>query len=213
MAKNKNILSAAPTHFNITARILHWLMASMILTMIFVGLGMMTSLRWRPWLIDLHIPLGTAILLLVIIRLINRLSFSVPKMPGSMSDFQARAAAGLHWLMYSIMLALPLTGLAQLSAGGFLVKIFPGVNLPSILPQSPLLFSLMHDVHKVMAWLFFLMIIGHLSAALLHAWVYRDGLFSSITWTRKTYTRCENPLPDGQGKGKNINNLRNERIM
>jgi ABC-type transport system involved in multi-copper enzyme maturation permease subunit len=92
MAKNKNIPSAPPTHFNVTARLLHWLMASMILTMIFVGLGMMTSLTWRPWLLNLHIPLGIAILLLVIIRLINRLSFSVPKMPASVSGFQSKAA-------------------------------------------------------------------------------------------------------------------------
>ena len=210
MAKNKNIPSAPPTHFNITARILHWLMASMILTMIFVGLAMMTSLRWRPWLLDLHIPLGTAILLLVIIRFINRLSFSVPKMPASMSNFQSKAAAALHWLMYGMMLALPLTGWAQLSAGGFLVKVFPGVNLPAILPQNPFLFALMHDAHKVMAWVFFLMIIGHLSAALLHAWVYRDGLFSSITWTRKTINRSENPLPDAQGNDKN--NVGNESL-
>jgi len=210
MAKNKNIPSAPPTHFNVTARILHWLMASMILTMIFVGLGMMTSLTWRPWLLDLHIPLGTAILLLVIIRFINRLSFSVPKMPASMSNFQSKAAAALHWLMYGMMLALPLTGWAQLSAGGFLVKVFPGVNLPAILPQNPFLFALMHDAHKVMAWVFFLMIIGHLSAALLHAWVYRDGLFSSITWTRKTINRSENPLPDAQGNDKN--NVGNESL-
>ncbi|MFG4002043.1 cytochrome b [Flavobacterium aquidurense] len=210
MAKNKNIPSAPPTHFNVTARILHWLMASMILTMIFVGLGMMTSLTWRPWLLDLHIPLGTAILLLVIIRLINRLSFSVPKMPASVSGFQSKAAAGLHWLLYGMMVALPLTGWAQLSAGGFLIKILPGVNLPPVLPENPFLFALMHDAHKVMAWTFFLMIIGHLSAALLHAWVYRDGLFSSITWTKKTITRSENLLPDAQGNDKN--NVGNESL-
>ena len=197
MAKNKNIPSAPPTHFNITARILHWLMASMILTMIFVGLGMMTSLTWRPWLLDLHMPLGIAILLLVIIRFINRLSFPVPKMPTGMSNFQSKAAGILHWLLYGMMLALPLTGWAQLSAGGFLVKLFPGVNLPPILPQSPFLFAWLHDAHKVMAWMLFLMVVGHLSAALLHAWVYRDGLFSSITWSRKTIDRSEQSSTEG----------------
>lgn len=207
MVKNKNRPSVPPTHFNATARILHWLMASMILTIIFVGLGMMTSLRWRPWLLDLHIPLGTAILSLVIIRLINRLSYSIPKMPASMSNFQAKAAVGLHWLMYGMMVVLPLTGWAQLSAGGFLVKIVPGLNLPPILPQNPFLFALMHDAHKVLAWTFFLTIVGHLSAALLHAWVYRDGLFSSITWTRKKIIRSEDILPDEQSSdGVNIDN-------
>ncbi|KEQ28644.1 cytochrome b [Pedobacter antarcticus] len=191
MARKKNIPSAPPTHFNTTARILHWLMAAMILAMIFVGLGMMTSLTWRPWLLDLHMPIGIAILLLVIIRFINRLSFSVPKMPASISNFQSTAAGTLHWLLYAMMLALPLTGWAQLSAGGFLVKLFPGINLPSILQQSPFLYALLHDAHRVMAWLLFLMVVGHLSAALLHAWAYRDGLFSSITWGKKMINRSE----------------------
>ncbi|RZJ89684.1 MAG: cytochrome b [Chryseobacterium sp.] len=185
MARQRKTPSGPPAHFNITARILHWLMAAIILAMIFVGLGMMTSLTWRPWLLDLHIPLGIAILLLVVIRLINRLSFTVPKLPASMSGFQSKAAGTLHWLLYAMMLALPLTGWAQLSAGGFLIKLFPGINLPSILPQSPFLYALLHDAHSVMAWLLFLMVVGHLSAALLHAWAYRDGIFSSITWGRK----------------------------
>ena len=96
-----------------------------------------------------------------------------------------------------MMLALPLTGWAQLSAAGFLVKLFPGVNLPSILPQSPFLFAWLHDAHKVMAWMLFLMVVGHLSAALLHAWVYRDGLFSSITWTKTTMSRPEQTIAEG----------------
>ncbi|HAU81385.1 MAG TPA: cytochrome B, partial [Stenotrophomonas sp.] len=47
--------------FNLLARILHWLMAAMILTMLFVGVTMVASLHWRPMLIDLHRPLGIAI--------------------------------------------------------------------------------------------------------------------------------------------------------
>jgi len=31
-----------------------------------------------------------------------------------------------------------------------------------------------------LAWLLFAVVIGHLSAALLHAWIYRDGVFSSM---------------------------------
>lgn len=193
MSGKKNIPSAPPAYFNITARILHWLMAALILAMIFVGLGMMTSLTWRPWLLDIHVPLGIAILLLVIIRFVNKLSFSVPKMPASISKFQSKAAGTLHWLLYGMMLALPLTGWAQLSAGGFQAKLFPGINLPSILPQRPFLFALLHDAHRMMAWGLFFMVVGHLSAALLHAWVYRDGLFSSITWGKKMNNKSEEP--------------------
>lgn len=58
-------------NFNFAARVLHWLMAVLILAMLFIGVGMMSSLSLRPWLIDLHRPLGIAILLLAILRLGN----------------------------------------------------------------------------------------------------------------------------------------------
>lgn len=78
----------APRHFNLTARILHWLMAVAILAMLFIGVGMTTSITWRPWLIDIHRPLGIAILLLVIIRLINRLCFPIPPLPPTVPRWQ-----------------------------------------------------------------------------------------------------------------------------
>ena len=65
-------------HFNLTARVLHWSMAALILTMLFVGIGMVASLSLRPTLVSLHRPLGIAILLLVIVRLVNRLLHKPP---------------------------------------------------------------------------------------------------------------------------------------
>ena len=57
-----------PERFNLLAQLLHWTMASAILAMLFIGVAMMTSLTWRPRLLDLHQPLGIAILLLAIVR-------------------------------------------------------------------------------------------------------------------------------------------------
>jgi len=39
-----------PTHFNLLARTLHWLMAAMVLAMLFIGVGMVASVSQRPWL-------------------------------------------------------------------------------------------------------------------------------------------------------------------
>lgn len=78
MSSNKDRREHAPQHFNTTARSLHWLMAVMILSMLFIGAAMMTSLHHRIWLIDLHRPLGIAILLLALVRLVNRLLSRTP---------------------------------------------------------------------------------------------------------------------------------------
>ena len=71
-------MSAQPKHFAPLARLLHWLMALMIIAMLFIGAGMVASVSERhEWLIHLHKPLGIAILLLVIVMLWNpRVAFS-----------------------------------------------------------------------------------------------------------------------------------------
>ena len=56
-------------HFDPFARVLHWGMAVLILAMLFVGVGMVASLSLRPVLIDLHRPLGIALLLLAACKL------------------------------------------------------------------------------------------------------------------------------------------------
>lgn len=180
----------APTHFNLIARILHWLMALAILAMLFIGVGMTTSLTWRPWLIDLHRPLGIAILLLAILRLINRIYSPIPPLPATVPRWQAFLAHASHWVLYALMIALPLLGWAMLSAGNWPVTLVSGWNLPPIVPTNPVLYAWLHSAHSILAWFLFIVVLGHLSAALLHALIYRDGVFSSMVY--KTNKRDKN---------------------
>ena len=141
----------APRHFNLTARILHWLMAAAILAMLFIGVGMTTSMTWRPWLIDIHRPLGIAILLLVIIRLINRLCYPIPPLPPTVPRWQAFLAHASHWLLYILMFSLPLLGWATLSAGNWPVTLFPGWDLPPIAPTNSTLYAWFRTLHGILA--------------------------------------------------------------
>jgi cytochrome b561 len=170
----------APQHFNTLARSLHWLMAVMILAMLFIGAAMMTSLHHRIWLIDLHRPLGIAILLLALVRLANRLISRTPSLPADLPVWQVLAAKASHWVLYALMLAMPLLGWAQLSAAGVPIVMFDGINLPPIAPTSPALYAWCHDAHSLLAKLLFAVVLVHLSAALVHAWIYRDAVFASM---------------------------------
>lgn len=170
----------AVRYYNLTARMLHWSMAVAILAMLFIGVGMMASLTWRPWLLDLHRPLGIAILMLAVMRLANRLHQPAPALPASVPRWQARAAQVSHWLLYALMFALPVLGWGILSAGGYPVTVFGGFNLPPIAPVNATFYAIFRDAHALLACLLFAVVLGHLSAALLHAWVYRDGVFSSM---------------------------------
>ena len=174
-----------PAHFNRTARSLHWLMAVLIIAMLFIGVGMVSSVSARPWLIDLHRPMGIAILLLAVLRLRNRMRHQPPAWPASLPVWQRRAAHASHWLLYGLMVALPVIGWAMLSAAGDPVRMASGLVLPPIAPQDPLVYAALRAAHGWLAYLLFATVVLHVSAALLHAWVYRDGVFGAMTGARK----------------------------
>lgn len=167
-------------HFNTPARLLHWTMSVLIISMLFIGVAMMASLTERSWLLALHRPLGVAILLLAIVRLINRLRHRPPPLPADLPPLQVFAAKASHWLLYALMLAMPLLGWATASASGFPVTLFGGVNLPAIVPHDPVLYGYLRSAHGALGLLLFATVLLHLAAALFHAWVRRDGVFSSM---------------------------------
>lgn len=168
------------THFNIVARSLHWLMALSILAMLLIGVTMVISLQYHVALLNWHRPLGIAILLLVLVRLVNRLRNPPPPLPADLPRWQVVAAHASHWVLYGLMFALPLIGWAMLSAGGYPVAMTDTVYLPAIVPQSTVVYGVLRPLHGLLAYLFFFVIMGHLAAALYHAWVRRDGVFSQM---------------------------------
>jgi cytochrome b561 len=171
----------APRHFAPLARLLHWLMALMIIAMLFIGAGMVASVSERhEWLLQLHKPLGIAILLLVIVRLVVRFTTRTPPLPADLPGWQALAAKASHVLLYALMLALPLLGWSMISAAGDPVMLSESLRLPSILPADAQTFALLRKAHGYLAYLLFLTVLVHLAAALFHGWVRRDEVLDSM---------------------------------
>ena len=91
-------------------RILHWLMAAMVLSMLFIGVTMVASLENYHWLIAIHRPLGIMILILVVIRYINRKRSTLPPFPATMSQRERQIAHASEILLYTLMFVIPLVG-------------------------------------------------------------------------------------------------------
>lgn len=166
--------------FALFSRILHWLMAVMIIAMLFIGIGMVASVADYHWLLAIHKPLGIAILILVAIRLVNRLVNPPPPLPADMPALMRFAAHGSHMLLYALMIAAPLVGWGMLSAARYPIVLFGTLQLPPILPQSDALFAALRTTHTVLALLLFATFLVHLAAALAHALIFRDGVFQSM---------------------------------
>ena len=178
-------MKTTSTQFVLAARVLHWLIALLILTMLFIGVGMVASVSERhAWLISIHKPLGITILILAIIRLIVRLRNPPPPLPADLPAIQKLAAHASHWLLYALMLVIPLVGWAMLSAGGYPVMLGHSLRLPPIFPVNPVAFAILRHTHAWLAMLLFLTFLAHLGAALYHGLIRRDGVLWSMIGNR-----------------------------
>ena len=174
-------MNPSASRFPLALRLLHWLMAICILAMLFIGVGMVSTVsELRTWLIDLHKPLGILILCLAALRVCLRLMRPAPPLPDDLPIWQKAAAYASHLVLYALMFALPLVGWTMLSAGGYPIALFGSFHLPPLSPVDPTLFALLRRAHTLLAFLLFLTILAHLGAALFHAWIRRDGVFRSM---------------------------------
>jgi len=173
--------------FALPARLLHWLMAVLILAMLLIGAGMVSTTTARyPALLAWHRPLGLAILVLALVRLAVRLTHRPPPLPADLPAIQVAAAKGSHILLYALMIAMPLIGWAMQSAGGYPVVMWKGFDLYPILPHNIIVYGQLRRLHGLFAYAFFLLILVHLAAALVHAWIRRDGVFQSMSGGSRT---------------------------
>jgi cytochrome b561 len=166
--------------FSALQRALHWIMAICILAMLFIGVGMVSTIRPDYLtLVSIHKPLGIAILVLALIRLVVRLSRGAPALPADMPEPMKLAAYLSHLAFYALMIALPLLGYGMLASADYPVVV-AGIRIPSLLPHSNELHTLLWNAHKYLALCFFALIVVHLAAALFHALVRRDGVFHAM---------------------------------
>ena len=175
--------------FTPTQRVLHWLMAVCILAMLFIGVGMVSTVTPKYLtLVSIHKPLGIAILILAMLRLVVRLRSGTPPLPADLPAPMKLGADLSHYALYTLMIAMPLLGWGMLSAAAYPIHLFGGVGLPPILPQSDSLHTILWNAHRSLAYVFFAVILLHIAAALFHALIRRDGVFEAMA-----------PVPTGEG--------------
>ncbi|HRN60913.1 MAG TPA: cytochrome b/b6 domain-containing protein [Luteimonas sp.] len=169
------------THFSAPARVLHWLVAALVIAMLFIGMAMVSTVSAaRPWLLASHKAIGVVILGLVLVRLVVRWRRPPPPLPADLPRWIRMAAAASHIALYALMLTLPLAGWAMLSAAGDPLWIAGGMHLPPLWPVDAGDYAALRHLHRWLAWLLALAFLAHLGAALWHALIRRDGVFAGM---------------------------------
>ena len=94
-------MTTSRKRFTVPQRLLHWLMAICILSMLFIGVGMVSTVTPKYLtLVQIHKPLGIAILVLALIRLTLRIVYGAPALPADLPepDQAGREFVAVHLL-------------------------------------------------------------------------------------------------------------------
>lgn len=172
------------TRFAAPQRFLHWFMAGCIISMLFIGIGMISVVTPKYLvLLQIHKLLGLLILVLALTRLMFRIAYGAPTLPPDLPFIIKLAAESSQWIFYGLMIAMPLIGWGMLSASSQPVILPGGVHLPPILPVNPWLYAQLREAHYLLGLAFFALILMHFAAILFHKLVRNDGIFETMAPT------------------------------
>lgn len=169
--------------YSTTARLIHWIMAALILMTIPAGLVMVQpglDRGLQNTLFIFHKNVGVALLILVVLRLVWRIGHPAPPLPATVPAWQARIAGLSHLALYGLMVIVPVAGYVRVKAGGFPIETLDALGVPSLVPRSDALAEVAKTIHYGAGLAIAVVMAAHIGAALFHGIVKRDGVFSRI---------------------------------
>lgn len=176
-------MSSADTQYRGAARLIHWLMAILVLAMIPVGVlmtqqGLERSLQNSLFIF--HKNVGVLLLILIVIRILYRLTHKPAPLPSEIPDWQHRIAGLSHLALYTLLFVMPVAGYVRVKAGGFPIETLDALGVPSLVPRSDALADVAKAIHYFGGFAIAGLIAMHIGAALYHGIVRRDGVFSRM---------------------------------
>lgn len=183
--------------YGTVAKSMHWLTALLFL-------ASYVSVYYRHWFtedktpenwnaLQLHLSVGVTIGVLVVLRIIWKVMNRSPD-PEPGTRLEHLAAKMGHYALYAVMIAMPLTGYLGTGANTeyFFLFDIPKFELTPL--YEAIVFNVMgmnfkefeeplDFLHKDIggAWLVWLLILGHVSAALYHHFVKKDRTLQIMT--------------------------------
>jgi cytochrome b561 len=174
--------------YGAVAMTLHWLIAAAVVVNICLGLYFADLPRSDPNLFalaQLHKSIGLTVLVLSLARVLWRLVNPVPPLPADLSPTLKWAAHATHFLLYALIIVIPLTGWLLVSASPLGLPTmyfgwFAWPNLPGFAGMTRAVKHVwQHDfgaAHVFLAWSAIVLIPIHLGGALYHHFQRRDDV-------------------------------------
>ena len=167
------------TEYGIISKVLHWLSAIILFIQIPLGFYLvdLDFGEQRITIEDLHVTLGLIIFYIIIIRLINNIFNSTPKLDPSIFKGQKFLAKMNHILLYIAILSITISGILK--------KLFNGETLTIIFREIQInenfeLADQFYDIHIFSNYTILVLIGIHVMAVIVHRLFFKDNLLKKM---------------------------------
>ncbi len=165
------MMQTRESRYSTVAIVLHWVIALCLLGQYMLGWyleGVPKGVPDRSYFVNIHKSTGLLIGLLILARILWRLTHKPPALPGYMPTWQQRSASCLHGLLYILMLALPLSGYIASNFSKWGVKFFNTWTMPPWGVEDQDIYAFFNQAHGLISWALLAFVVLHVLAALSH---------------------------------------------
>lgn len=182
--KKRVFMNNSTPGFGKVAITLHWLIAIVMIGMIFLGLYITENQAYH--LMATHKSIGILIFAFVVWRLVLRLVKGFPPALGNPSVIQKSLSRLVHWILLIATVLFPLSGMIMSAMGGrglfvFGTEVFPANmvnNRPS--PINDNLAEIASNVHGALIPIMVAAIAIHLIGVIYHQFIVKDGTLARM---------------------------------
>lgn len=157
--------------YHISSRIIHWIMALIILGLLALGFYIEffldSSNPNRGQFYALHKSFGVIALIFIFIRVFNRLLHNAPKLPETIKKSEQNLAKIIQFSLYIMMFIMPISGYLMSNSFGYDVYLF-SLKMPTLIEKNYELGKIFSKTHGYCAYLLVLALILHISGAMKH---------------------------------------------
>ncbi len=170
------------------AQVLHWLVAALAVGVVLLGWtieGVPRNTPQRDLLMMVHSSVGLSILAVMVFRAGWRWRHPPPPLPPSLGRLEAALAGGTHLVLYLIFIVMPVAGYLNAAAAGHAVNFFGIASIPPLFPENGRLSQVAIAIHLVGQYPLYLFVVLHVTGALFHGAIRRDGVVERMLPVRR----------------------------
>lgn len=172
------------SRYGTISRMLHWTMAALFLWQ-FTGMLLKVTVGRVPltgFFLGTHGSIGIILFLLAVIRILWALSHRGQR-PQYASGLLGSTAHAGHFLLYTLMAVVPTLAILRMIGSGKPIAFFGMPISAGSGYEVQWMMAPANAAHGLLAWILFVLILGHIAMALIHHFFLKDDNWGRILGT------------------------------